>query len=161
MSRSDFQSIVEQAQNMGVERCYASCSPANLRILADAARYTGKLELAEGSLLALRGREHVDPVAPIDPTAEVRLPAPGRDLDDGGAGQAEQQLVGQERRGRGRLDHRVAPGAGRRVAARVGADVALAPVGPAQHGVGPREEVRDGRGQAEAPKRGRGHGKHA
>jgi len=56
MSRSDFQGIVEQAQNMGFERCYASCSPANLRILADAARYTGKFDLAEGSLLALRGR---------------------------------------------------------------------------------------------------------
>jgi tetratricopeptide (TPR) repeat protein len=56
MSRSDFATIVEQAQAMGVERCFASCSPANLRILADAARYTGRFELAENSLLALRRR---------------------------------------------------------------------------------------------------------
>jgi hypothetical protein len=56
MSRSDFATIVEQAQAMGVDRCLASCSPRNLRILADAARYTGRFDLAESSLLALRRR---------------------------------------------------------------------------------------------------------
>jgi TolA-binding protein len=56
MSRSDFTAIVDEAQAMGVDRCLVSCSPLNLRILADAARYTGKLEIAENSLLALRRR---------------------------------------------------------------------------------------------------------
>lgn len=56
MSRSDFDAVVEQAQAMGVDRCLSICSPANLRILADAARYTGRFDLAESSLLALRRR---------------------------------------------------------------------------------------------------------
>jgi TolA-binding protein len=56
MSRREFATIVQQAQAMGVERCFANCSPANLRILADAARYTGKFDIAESSLLALRRR---------------------------------------------------------------------------------------------------------
>lgn len=56
MSRSDFATIVEQAEAMGTDRCFATCTPANLRILADAARYTGHFELAESSLLALRRR---------------------------------------------------------------------------------------------------------
>ena len=47
---------VEQAQAMGVDHCFSSCSPANLRILADAARYTGRFDLAEKSLLSLRRR---------------------------------------------------------------------------------------------------------
>jgi transmembrane sensor len=56
MSRSDFATIIAEAQEMGMDRCLASCSPANLRILADAARYTGKFEIAENGLLALRRR---------------------------------------------------------------------------------------------------------
>jgi transmembrane sensor len=56
MSRSDFATVVEQAQAMGVDRCLVICSPQNLRILADAARYTGRFDLAESSLLALRRR---------------------------------------------------------------------------------------------------------
>lgn len=56
MSHSDFRGIVQEAKAMGVERCFSSCSPANLRILADAARYTGEPALAEKALLALRGR---------------------------------------------------------------------------------------------------------
>jgi hypothetical protein len=56
LSRGDFATIVEQAEAMGVSRCLATCSPGNLRILADAARYTGRFELAESSLLALRRR---------------------------------------------------------------------------------------------------------
>jgi transmembrane sensor len=56
MSRSDFAAIVDEARAMGVDRCLVSCSPSNLRILADAARYTGKVDIAEKSLLALRRR---------------------------------------------------------------------------------------------------------
>jgi transmembrane sensor len=56
MSHSDFRGIVQEAKTLGVERCFNSCTPANLRILADAARYTGEPALAEKSLLALRGR---------------------------------------------------------------------------------------------------------
>jgi transmembrane sensor len=54
--RGDFAGIMAQAEAMGIERCLATCSPADLRLLADAARYSGKLELAERSLLALRRR---------------------------------------------------------------------------------------------------------
>jgi hypothetical protein len=56
LSRSEFATIVAQAEAMGIDRCLTSCSPANLRALADAARYTGKFELAERSLLSLRRR---------------------------------------------------------------------------------------------------------
>jgi hypothetical protein len=56
LTRSEFGAIVEQARAMGVERCFSACSPKNLRILADAARYVGDGPLAEHSLLALRRR---------------------------------------------------------------------------------------------------------
>jgi len=56
LSRSEFATIVAQAEAMGIDRCLTSCSVANLRALADAARYTGKFELAERSLLSLRRR---------------------------------------------------------------------------------------------------------
>jgi hypothetical protein len=56
MRRSEFSTIVDQAKAMGVDRCLMSCSPGNLRILADAARYTGEFEIAENSLLMLRRR---------------------------------------------------------------------------------------------------------
>jgi hypothetical protein len=65
MTRSEFETIVTQADALGLESCFATCSPANLRVLADAARYTGRFELAERSLLALRKRSpaHAAPAA--------------------------------------------------------------------------------------------------
>jgi tetratricopeptide (TPR) repeat protein len=56
MTRSDFATIVEQARARGIARCLGSCTPKDLRILADAARYVGDAALAEASLLALRRR---------------------------------------------------------------------------------------------------------
>jgi transmembrane sensor len=56
LRRGDFASIVREAEAMGLERCLTRASFAELRMLADAARYTGRLALAERSLLALRRR---------------------------------------------------------------------------------------------------------
>ncbi|HEY2407441.1 MAG TPA: FecR domain-containing protein [Polyangiaceae bacterium] len=56
VQHADFDGIVHQAEDFGIERCLASCAPGDLRILADAARYSGRAALAERSLLALRKR---------------------------------------------------------------------------------------------------------
>jgi hypothetical protein len=60
LARADFAEVVEQAGAMGVERCFATCSSGDLRVLADSARYLGRHALAEGSLLALRQRSPAD-----------------------------------------------------------------------------------------------------
>jgi hypothetical protein len=58
MARGEFAQIVAAAEARGTARCLASCSASDLRALSDAARYTGKVELAHQSLLSLRKRFH-------------------------------------------------------------------------------------------------------
>jgi transmembrane sensor len=60
LARADFAEVIEQADAMGVERCFATCSSGDLRVLADSARYLGRHSLAEKSLLALRKRSPND-----------------------------------------------------------------------------------------------------
>jgi hypothetical protein len=56
LTRGDFESIVIAANGRGFDTCVTGCSEGDLRSLADAARYTGRGELAEKCLLALRRR---------------------------------------------------------------------------------------------------------
>jgi ferric-dicitrate binding protein FerR (iron transport regulator) len=56
VQKADFETIVTQAGDMGIDRCLATCSLGDLRILADAARYSRHPDLAERCLLALRKR---------------------------------------------------------------------------------------------------------
>jgi hypothetical protein len=56
IARGEFEEIVKEAEARGTAGCLAGCSAADLRALSDAARYTGKSDLAEQSLLALRKR---------------------------------------------------------------------------------------------------------
>ncbi len=56
VQRADFDGIVHEANELGIERCLASCPAGDVRILADAARYSGRTALAERSLHALRKR---------------------------------------------------------------------------------------------------------
>lgn len=51
-----FQAVVRAAEARGVESCLTSCGAADVRALADAARYSGQAALANRSLLALRRR---------------------------------------------------------------------------------------------------------
>jgi len=51
-----FQAVVNAAQSRGFDSCLASCSAADIRALAEAARYAGQSALAERSLRALRQR---------------------------------------------------------------------------------------------------------
>jgi hypothetical protein len=56
LTRGDFESIVVAANGRGFDSCITGCSAGDLRSLADAARYTGRGELAEKCLIALRQR---------------------------------------------------------------------------------------------------------
>jgi ferric-dicitrate binding protein FerR (iron transport regulator) len=56
VERADFDGIVREANLLGIDHCLAVCAPRDVRILADAARYSGRTALAERSLLALRKR---------------------------------------------------------------------------------------------------------
>jgi len=56
LTRGDFESIVSGANSRGFDACVSGCSAGDLRSLADAARYTGRGQLAEKCLLALRQR---------------------------------------------------------------------------------------------------------
>jgi hypothetical protein len=56
IARGEFAQIVAAAEARGTASCLSSCSASDLRALSDAARYTGKAELAQQSLLALRKR---------------------------------------------------------------------------------------------------------
>ena len=56
LTRGDFESIVAAANARGLESCITGCAAGDLRSLADAARYTGRGELAEKCLLSLRQR---------------------------------------------------------------------------------------------------------
>jgi hypothetical protein len=63
LADGDFEGVLEAARTMGIERCLSTCSGSDLRAVADAARYTGNLDLAERALLALRKRP--GPSAPL------------------------------------------------------------------------------------------------
>jgi hypothetical protein len=52
----EYESVVAAATARGIEACLTSCSAADLRSLADAARYTGRSDLADRTLRALRKR---------------------------------------------------------------------------------------------------------
>jgi hypothetical protein len=56
LERADFDGIVREAEALGVDRCLSTCSARDVRILADAARYSGRKALAERGLLSLRKR---------------------------------------------------------------------------------------------------------
>ncbi len=56
LAHGEFESVVAAAQARGVDACVASCSAFDLRSLADAARYTGRTDLADRCLLSLRKR---------------------------------------------------------------------------------------------------------
>lgn len=56
LARGDFDAIVEQAKQSGVDACLAADTEPNLAALADAARYTHHADLARQSLLSLRAR---------------------------------------------------------------------------------------------------------
>lgn len=60
LERADFEGIVREANDYGIERCLATCAAQNLRTLADSARYLGRFPLAERTLLALRSRSPAD-----------------------------------------------------------------------------------------------------
>jgi len=61
--RGAFAEVVAAAEARGIDGCLAKCPPADLRALADAARYTGAPELATRALLALRSRGKGSPDA--------------------------------------------------------------------------------------------------
>ncbi|MET0792514.1 MAG: FecR domain-containing protein [Polyangiaceae bacterium] len=56
IASGEFASLLEQANERGIPACLRSCSAGDLSALADAARYTGKTDLADQSLHALRTR---------------------------------------------------------------------------------------------------------
>jgi transmembrane sensor len=67
LERADFDGIVREAEALGIDRCLSTCSPRDLRTLADAARYSGRTALAERCLLSLRKR------APAEATTSAFL----------------------------------------------------------------------------------------
>jgi ferric-dicitrate binding protein FerR (iron transport regulator) len=56
MSKGDFSRVVSEAEARGIASCLDQCSIAEVRYLADAARYTRRFELAEQALGTLRRR---------------------------------------------------------------------------------------------------------
>jgi hypothetical protein len=56
LAHGEFESIVSAAGVRGLETCVVNCPASDLRSLADAARYTGRTDLADKCLLALRKR---------------------------------------------------------------------------------------------------------
>jgi hypothetical protein len=56
ITHGEFESVVSAANARGIDGCLASCVAADLRSLADAARYTGRNDLADKTLLSLRKR---------------------------------------------------------------------------------------------------------
>ncbi|HEV8548825.1 MAG TPA: hypothetical protein VGQ57_07355, partial [Polyangiaceae bacterium] len=56
VARGQFETVVAKATEHGTRNCEATCSAADLRALADAARYTGRSAMAEGALDAVRNR---------------------------------------------------------------------------------------------------------
>ncbi len=56
MAKGEFSRVVAEAEARGFAMCLDQCSIGDVRILADAARYTRRFELAEQALNALRRR---------------------------------------------------------------------------------------------------------
>jgi hypothetical protein len=56
VASGQFAALVSDAEARGIAVCLAGCSSTDLRALADAARYTGRSELAEQCLYTLRRR---------------------------------------------------------------------------------------------------------
>ncbi len=56
VSLGEFPQVVQAAERRGIQSCLSSCESAELSALADAARYTGRNDLAAKTLLALRQR---------------------------------------------------------------------------------------------------------
>jgi hypothetical protein len=56
VARGQFETVVAKAGQQGETNCGNTCSSADLRALADAARYTGRSAMAESALLSLRRR---------------------------------------------------------------------------------------------------------
>lgn len=56
VARGQFETVVAKAGDRGASECENGCSAADLKALADAARYTGRSSLAESALLSLRRR---------------------------------------------------------------------------------------------------------
>ncbi len=54
VAQGDFAGVLEAAKKRGLETCLQSCSGSELRSLADAARYSGDVELARRALTRLR-----------------------------------------------------------------------------------------------------------
>jgi TolA-binding protein len=54
--RGDYAAVVEQAENEGLDNALSTCDVADLGVLADAARYTGRPDIAEQALLKMRER---------------------------------------------------------------------------------------------------------
>jgi hypothetical protein len=51
-----FDQVLSEAEQRGLDSCFAACASLELRALADAARYSGRVTLARDALLALRQR---------------------------------------------------------------------------------------------------------
>lgn len=53
VASGEFKQVTREADTMGLMACLSNCSAADLRALADASRYTGRLDTAEAALRAL------------------------------------------------------------------------------------------------------------
>jgi FecR protein len=56
VARGQFETVVAKAGERGTSDCENTCSASDLKALADAARYTGRSNMAESALLSLRRR---------------------------------------------------------------------------------------------------------
>jgi TolA-binding protein len=56
VAQGESQKVMAEAEAMGFRSCFGQCSGADLRALADAARYSGRLDVGEAALRALRDR---------------------------------------------------------------------------------------------------------
>lgn len=56
VNQGQFDQVLAEAEERGVEQCFTRCTAEDLRALGDAARYTGRVALARDALLALRTR---------------------------------------------------------------------------------------------------------
>ncbi|MGC4068077.1 MAG: hypothetical protein QM784_26200 [Polyangiaceae bacterium] len=56
VAAGEFNQVTREADTMGLMVCLSQCSAADLRALADASRYTGRLDTAEAALRALHDR---------------------------------------------------------------------------------------------------------
>lgn len=56
LAKGQFEAIVRLAESPSHPNCIETCAATDLRVLAEAARYVGRTDLAESSLMALRRR---------------------------------------------------------------------------------------------------------